>query len=149
MPAPSLVRGAGLALLLAWPAVADAPAAFGTLEIELTHVEPLTGDLYVGLHSEPGNFPKVDKAARKETAKATSNPQTLVLEKVPYGTWAVSVWHDVNGDQKLQTGIFGIPKEPMGVSNNPRARMGPPRFDDAKFELKQERLKLSIHLDVP
>ncbi len=142
------MRWGALLLLCAWPAVAQAPG-FGTLEVQLVGVKPLTGQLYVALHSEPGAFPKVDKAARKVAAKAVSDPQTVTLEKVPYGTWAVSVWHDVNDNQKLETGLFGIPKEPMGVSNDAKGRFGPPKFDDAKFELKEAAKKLVIHLEVP
>ncbi len=152
MKRTTLVGLVSVALTLALPATAEAPAApaaFGTLELELTNVTPIAGDFYVGVHPDGSTFPKANDRTLKAKAAVTSNPQTVVIEKVPYGTWAVAVWHDANGDGVLQTGIFGIPKEPMGTSNNPKPRLGPPRFDDAKFELKQERLKLSIRMAVP
>jgi uncharacterized protein (DUF2141 family) len=33
----------------------------------------------------------------------------------------------------MATGLFGIPKEGFGVSNNPRILFGPPRFEDARL----------------
>ena len=47
--------------------------------------------------------------------------------------YAVSVFHDLNMDQKLNTNFFGIPKEPLGFSNNPRLLFGPPAFSKASF----------------
>ena len=47
--------------------------------------------------------------------------------------YAVSVFHDLNMDQKLNTNFFGIPKEPLGFSNNPRLLFGPPTFLKASF----------------
>jgi uncharacterized protein (DUF2141 family) len=46
---------------------------------------------------------------------------------------AVGVLHDEDGDKRMATGLFGIPKEGFGVSNNPRILFGPPRFEDARL----------------
>ena len=42
--------------------------------------------------------------------------------------FAISLYHDVNDNGKLDTGFMRIPKEPYGFSNNPGFRMGPPKF---------------------
>ena len=34
---------------------------------------------------------------------------------------------------------MGIPKEGYGASNNPKKQMGPPRFDEAKFQLNGDQ----------
>ncbi|MDR1437149.1 MAG: DUF2141 domain-containing protein, partial [Candidatus Symbiothrix sp.] len=47
--------------------------------------------------------------------------------------YAVSIFHDENDNGKLDTGVFGIPKERTGNSNNARGSYGPPKFDDCKF----------------
>jgi uncharacterized protein (DUF2141 family) len=44
----------------------------------------------------------------------------------------------------LDTGLFGIPKEPYGFSNNARNPFGPPQFDDVKFMVSGEALTLTI-----
>ncbi len=140
---------AGLVLMLALPAVAEAPVAFGTLQIEVKSISSISGTLNVGVHDAADTFPNGAKAPLKATVKTTSNPQLITVEHVPYGVHAVSVWHDVDGDGKLPTGIFSIPKEPIGVSNNVRPKFSPPKFDDSKFELKAPTMKLSIELFLP
>ncbi|WP_394700395.1 DUF2141 domain-containing protein [uncultured Bacteroides sp.] len=40
----------------------------------------------------------------------------------------------------VDTKEFGIPTEKYGFSNNAKGRMGPPSFEQAKFELKNDRV---------
>ena len=56
-----------------------------------------------------------------------------VFNGVSPGPYAVGVYQDENNNGQLDTGIFGIPVEPMGVSNNVRPVLGPPSFNDARF----------------
>ena len=41
-------------------------------------------------------------------------------------------------------GIFGIPLEDYGFSNDARVFFGPPSFDDAAFELLEPKTKITI-----
>jgi uncharacterized protein (DUF2141 family) len=52
---------------------------------------------------------------------------------MPAGTYAVACLHDENKNGKLDTGLFGIPKEGTVASNHAKGFMGPPSFDKAKF----------------
>ncbi len=140
------MRALVLAVLLALPAVAEAPVSYSTLEIEVTHIDSISGELYVGVHSSGDTFPDGHKAPIQWHDKVKSNPQIVVIEKVPYGMRAVSVWHDSDGNGEMKKGIFGIPKEPIGVSNNVRPKFSPPSFDDAKFEVKAPKQKLTVEL---
>ena len=67
------------------------------------------------------------------------------FEAVPAGTWAVSVIHDEDGDGDLRTNFIGMPREGVGSSNDPKPRMGPPRWSDAKFDLDAD---LAIEITV-
>lgn len=58
---------------------------------------------------------------------------SYLIEGVEPGEYAVSVYQDLDLDQQLKSSWLGIPKEPVGVSLNPKVRMGPPRYDDSKF----------------
>ncbi len=98
------------------------------------------------LHDHAGDFPNVKGALRSNIVKVTSNPQTLTFTDVPPGTYAIGVVQDVNANGKLDTKMFGIPAEPVGVSNNAKGRFGPPKFDDAKFADDKAPVKLAITL---
>ena len=66
--------------------------------------------------------------------------------ELPDGTYAVGVFHDVDGNQALSKNFLGIPEEPFGFSNNVRGRFGPPSFMEASFSLTRD-LAITIALD--
>jgi len=61
-------------------------------------------------------------------------------------TVAVSVFHDENGNGKLDRNFIGMPKEGVGASNDAVGTLGPPKFDDARFSYKGGAQSLTIHL---
>jgi acyl-CoA reductase-like NAD-dependent aldehyde dehydrogenase/uncharacterized protein (DUF2141 family) len=65
------------------------------------------------------------------------------------GSYAVTAYLDENGNRKLDSGWMGIPKEPVGASNNPKPRMGPPRFADCAFQMGGADQTVSIRLEMP
>lgn len=48
---------------------------------------------------------------------------------------ALACFHDENENQRLDTGLFGIPTEGTGASNDARPKLGPPSYEDARFPL--------------
>ncbi|WP_392530782.1 DUF2141 domain-containing protein [Nostoc sp. C117] len=56
------------------------------------------------------------------------------------GTYAVAVVDDQNGDRKLNSDFFGIPKEGFGISKNPTVSIqtGSPKFRDASFVVNKD-----------
>src|SRR5437764_9308992 len=62
----------------------------------------------------------------------------FVYRNLPAGRYAVSVFHDENGNGKLDTNVVGMPTEPYGFSRDARALMGPPSFADAAFDLQAD-----------
>ncbi len=67
---------------------------------------------------------------------------------LPKGEYAVSVYHDLNGNEKLDKNFFGAPSEPYGFSRNFKPFMSAPKFDDVKILLNQDR-KITITLIHP
>lgn len=53
------------------------------------------------------------------------------LTNVPGGQWAVEIFHDENGNGKLDRNGLGIPVEGVGFSRDARGQYGPPTFDAA------------------
>lgn len=78
---------------------------------------------------------------------ATEKTVTLLFKDVPPGTYAASAFQDINDDARLGRGSFGAPNEPWAVSNNAKGMMGPPAFDDAKFEVGEKPLIVQLSLD--
>ena len=104
------------------------------------------------LFDSPRGFPQ-DKSKAIIQGFSRSLPkgsvETIDLGDLPPGRYAASVYLDENDNGKLDSGLFGIPKEPVGASNNPRRRMGPPRFEDCTFTMASSTLSIPIQLVRP
>ncbi len=64
--------------------------------------------------------------------------RTATFAGLPPGTYAVTAFHDVDGDGRMNTNPFGQPIEPYAFSNNARGNMGPARWDQARFTIAGE-----------
>ncbi len=92
-------------------------------------------------------FPRRAAQPRMTTrVRLTSVNARCVFEGVAAGTYAIGVYQDENDNGQLDTGIFGIPVEPMGVSNNVRPLLGPPSFSDARFQFAGGQHALDVRL---
>lgn len=57
---------------------------------------------------------------------------------LPIGTYAIGVFHDVNGNNSLDTNFLGIPKEQYGFGNDATGSFGPPSFNDAAITVSKD-----------
>jgi uncharacterized protein (DUF2141 family) len=87
-----------------------------TLTVKVENIRQLKGTLMVGVSNNEGDFPDVPIEGRQ--IKITGNVMTLNFSGLPRGSYAVSVYQDLNDNGKLDTNLLGIPKEPYGFSNN-------------------------------
>ncbi len=64
--------------------------------------------------------------------------------QLPYGEYAIKVYHDENGNDKMDKRMFGIPIERYGFSNNARSAFGPPVYQEAVFTIDSPEKEISI-----
>lgn len=115
-----------------------------TLTVELKNLK-IEGTVYLTLFNKDEGYPSDSaKAFLKNMKKVSANTEKVVFKDIPFGTYAVSVWHDQNDNQKMETNFIGIPKEGLGASNDAKGKMGPPKFKDAKFVVDKEKMNISI-----
>lgn len=128
-------------------ATATTAAAPATLTITVTGVRSAAGQVTALLFLGEGGFPaKEARALRKVSVPAVQGTVSLRLADVAPGSYAVTIYHDENGNGKLDTNWIGIPKEPVAVSNNAKGRMGPPKYKDAMFVVGGGEKALAISL---
>ena len=121
----------------------------GTIKVKVEGVQSGQGQVRTALEKsaqdfDSGSFDTPKYLSRVVEAKGESVGATFPA--VPYGTYAIKVFQDLDGDGKLKTGFMGSPEEPWGFSNDATGFMGPADFSDAKFELNSPELELIIHL---
>ena len=106
-----------------------------TLTVNITGINSIKGNVYVYLYTSEEGFPtEISKANSFKKAKVISNSITVYFKNLKPGIYAVSVYQDIDGNEEINKNFLGIPKEPVGVSNNAKGSFGPPKFEDAKFE---------------
>jgi uncharacterized protein (DUF2141 family) len=115
--------------------------ALYTLEVEVQGAQPGIGQALFALYDSPESFLREPLAKQRRGIDAEGKAY-FTVEGLPPGTYAVSVVYDVDSNGKLDTGFLGIPVEPIALSNNAKARFGPPSFADAKFELAASMKKV-------
>jgi uncharacterized protein (DUF2141 family) len=138
---PSLVAISLLATTVAAPCMGET----GQLRVQLKGMESDDGDLVYAMWSDPENW-LADDPVRAGSVPIRNGTSMIVLRDLPFGEYAISVYHDRNANQQLDTGLFRIPKEPIGTSNDAKARFGPPRYEDARFNLDQPELTITIEV---
>jgi uncharacterized protein (DUF2141 family) len=103
-----------------------------TVEVTITNIKEVKGAIRVALFTEDENFPD-NKPIKGHVVKTTGKTMKVIFENVTDGMYAVSIIHDENENEKLDTGFMGIPKEGFGFSNDAMGTFGPPKFKEASF----------------
>jgi uncharacterized protein (DUF2141 family) len=99
-----------------------------SLNIKFTGIKEVKGKVYLKVVDAK------EKVIVQKVVEVKSTHVELTLQ-LPKGAYAVSAFHDVNNNGKLDTNPFGMPKEPYGFSNNARGTFGPPSIEDQLVEV--------------
>ena len=91
------------------------------------------GQVVACLTTRPDIFPECQ---RDPQARAVKVPAAATVQvdfgPVPAGRYAIALFHDENGNGKLDKRLM-LPREGYGFSRNAPVMMGPPRFASAAF----------------
>ncbi|HAA53124.1 MAG TPA: hypothetical protein DCE42_00110 [Myxococcales bacterium] len=105
------------------------------------------GVVRITLFNQAKGFPKDRKKAfRLLILTLKKKTLTFAFEKLPYGEYAVALWHDENNNNKMDRKWYGPPKEGLGVSRNAKSWFGPPPFKKAKIRFSKDKQSISIKM---
>lgn len=133
-------------LIASLQVAADDPAIVSSvLKVKVKNIRHNQGKIYLAVYDKEESFMK--DVFVIESIRVNSLHELGIEIKLPQGKYAISIFHDVNGNDELNTNFIGIPKEPYGFSNNPKIRFGPPAFNQSAFELVKENQEIEIFLN--
>ncbi|MBJ2174623.1 DUF2141 domain-containing protein [Aureibaculum sp. A20] len=112
------------------------------LKVSIEGLNSDEGKLFVAIYDHRDDFLK--NPYQGEITEIINGKAMVEFNQLPQGTYAISSFHDENNNGKLDKNYFGIPKEPNACSNNAKARLGPPKYVDAKFNLEKENTSIKI-----
>jgi uncharacterized protein (DUF2141 family) len=126
----AFISGGGANALHAQEDPANAASNTHVVEAFVSGLDPKPGNaLFIGL---------LDKQGNQLQGKRVPVDRTVVLvrfDPVPNGEYAVRFYQDENGNSELDLGLFGIPKEGVGCSNDARGFMSAPSLEDMLFQV--------------
>ena len=122
--------------------LAGSLAGAADLTIGVDDVKAAEGAVMVAVFNSEGTFLKA--ATKGGRAPATPNGTMVVVKDLPEGEYAFAVYHDANGNGKMDKNILGIPTEDYAFSNNALGKMGPPSYASAKFTLPAAGASLRV-----
>ena len=114
-----------------------------SLTLEVRDIDRPQGFLYVAVYSSPDSFLKKPLTGFRVEVK--DKTLSIPCKGLPQGTYALALYQDLNGNNMLDTGAFGIPSEPTGFSNDAEGFMGPPSFEQCSFTLRRDTT-LVVHI---
>lgn len=115
-----------------------------SLVVNVNNIKSQKGSIRVGLFSNEKDFLK--NAVEGKVVKISGGEMTIVFENLKPGDYALSVIHDENENGELDSNAIGIPKEGFAFGNNSMGTFGPPSFEKAKVEVRDQPVKQVIKL---
>jgi uncharacterized protein (DUF2141 family) len=129
---------------------ADGPGT-ATLAVHFIGLKSSQGAVMVAVYNSEAAYENSGTAseAATRTVKLEIKDGTAVttLEGVAPGQYAIKAFHDLNGDSKLNTNLFGIPTEPVAFSNDAPVHMHAPSWKETVFVVHAGDNAISIHID--
>jgi uncharacterized protein (DUF2141 family) len=116
------------------------PAQAATLIIRTEGVSSAQNMVYAGICDT--SFEEAT-CPYKDRAQAKAGAVELRLRNVKPGSYAIAVFHDTNGNGKLDRNFIGLPSEPYGFSNDV-GRRGAPDFEAARVIVEEPSTTIVI-----
>lgn len=104
-----------------------------SVSIEITGVSSDDGAVFIAMYTDDESWLNTTDFQSKSNIE--NGKATVKFDNVPVGQYAISVYHDENDNGEMDTNFMGIPKEDYACSNDAKGRFGPPKWEDAVFEV--------------
>jgi len=103
------------------------------LTVRIENADISKGHLMIAIYNNASDF--LNNSFREERIEVIERTMIIVFPNLPAGQYAISVFQDSNDNGKLDTLIFGIPKEKYGFSNGIRL----PNYEKCVFDFNGDK----------
>jgi len=115
------------------------------LQIDLKGIKTVEGNVRISVYDSEATFHK--EPARSMSVPVSEQIMTIDIADLVVGEYAVVVFQDLNKNEKLDTNLFGIPREPWGGSSQGKSFSGAPKWHHVKFNLEHDGTAIAIELN--
>lgn len=126
--------------------------ALSELRVTVEGIRSQQGTILIGLYDSLQSFTRAIELSDKEgflndpdrfaavALRANAAMKSaVVFTNLDPGQYAIILFHDENGNGKLDSNALGMPTEPYGFSNNVRGLLGPPSLSESSHARQQRR----------
>ena len=114
---------------------AGAEPSEGDVSATVIDLRSSKGEVLACLTTRPSTFPECNRDPQARTLRVAAAATVLLdFGPIPPGRYAISLFHDENGNGRLDKRLM-MPREGYGFSRNAPVFMGPPRFASAAFDV--------------
>lgn len=122
------------------------PESKGEIVVKIENIEKRKGMIRVGLYHSEENFMRKPPIG-KEVEVNGRKELTIRIPEVPFGTWSVGIYQDLNGNKKFDRNFIGIPKEPYAFSNGFKDKWRAPNFQETTFSFANNGQTVKLKLN--
>ncbi|HTM91532.1 MAG TPA: DUF2141 domain-containing protein [Flavisolibacter sp.] len=110
-------------------------AQTGKVILQIENVQTKKGGEVITAAFGSKNFLKTGKELWTTSKEVSSAKMVFIFENLSPGEYAFVAYQDIDRNKRMKTNFIGYPKEPWGISNNPRILFGPPSFNESKVKV--------------
>ena len=122
-------------------------AQYSRLELTINSIKPGEGIVRVAICDNSDQFPDKPSLHYNIPKKdIKDNTIRIIIPGLKPGNYAITLLDDNNSNGKMDTGMFGIPKEGFGFSNNVRPTRKQPDFEKCAFQVREGPIYLEINM---
>jgi len=118
----------------------------GEIRVVVRELASDVGTVRIGLYDDAKHYAEGINSFRFAVRPIRDRFSEWTVPAVPYGEYAISLYHDENNNALLDRNLANIPREPYGFSNDAKPLLGMPAFERARFVLDKEVLALEISI---
>ena len=124
-------------------------AAAAALTVQVSGLAEVSGHLFIALYDSKDTWLGEDTVLlRKVVIEEHRNGELVEVGfDLAAGQYAMTVFYDADDNGELNTNFIGMPKEPIALSNNATGKFGPPKYEDALFEIATEPVLQLINME--
>ena len=119
-------------------------AQAASIDIKLTNVTSDAGNIRLAIYDSPEGFNT--QPFRAVSMPAQKGDMRINLSDLPAGEYAIMLFQDIDSNEKLDTNLFGIPREPWGGSLGGKPVFSAPDWESTCFVVPETGTQISIAL---
>lgn len=124
------------------------PALASNITVTVTNMRSTEGVVRACITARSKGFPQCNAgdASSIQIVAPAAETVTLNFRNVIPGRYAIALLHDENNNGKADRALMMMPTEGFGFSRDAKVRMGPPKFEDAAFEVAGNSMTQTIRM---